>query len=295
MEFLPVIVMAIMISLIAALLLKIRLMRKSIREIIGAFHERLAADTNALIGISSRDPCLLELASDINGQLRLLRAQRQRYQQGDRELKEAVANLSHDLRTPLTAIRGYLDLLDREEKSEKAERYLAHIRNRTETLTSLTEELFHYSVATSAQALSPERMDLVRALEECLLSFYGAMRERGIEPEIHLPEGHVWKELDKAAVNRVFSNIIGNALKYSDGDLSVDMDGKGQITFTNAASNLNAVAVGRMFDRFFTVETARNSTGLGLSIAKALTEHMGGSIAAEYRDNRVWIRLAFYH
>jgi hypothetical protein len=119
------------------------------------------------------------------------------------------------------------------------------------------------------------------------------MREKGIEPEIRLPEGHVWKELDKAAVNRVFSNIIGNALKYSDGDLSVDMDDQGRMTFTNVASSLNVVAVGRMFDRFFTVEAARNSTGLGLSIAKVLTERMGGSISAEYRDNRVWIRLAF--
>ena len=293
MEFLSVIVMAMLSSLIAALICKIRLMRKSIREITGTFHKILTAETNALIGISSRDPRLLELASEINDQLRLLRDQRRRFQQGDRELKEAVANLSHDLRTPLTAIRGYLDLLDREEKSEAVERYFAHIRNRTEALTSLTEELFRYSIAASAQAPNPERLDLVRALEESLLSFYGAMRERGIEPEIRLPEGPVWRELDKAAVNRVFSNIIGNALKYSDGDLSVDMDDQGRMTFTNVASSLNVVAVGRMFDRFFTVEAARNSTGLGLSIAKVLTERMGGSISAEYRDNRVWIRLAF--
>lgn len=293
MEYLLSAVIGILILVIFALLIKIRLLRKSIREITEAFHGRLTADTNTLIDVSSRDPYLLKLASDINNQLRLLRSERHRFQQGDRELKEAVTNLSHDLRTPLTAINGYLDLLDRKEKSETVQRYLAHIRNRTEALIGLTEELFRYSVVTSVQTLKPERIDLVRTLEETLVSFYGAMTERGIEPEINLPEEPIWKDLDEGAVSRIFSNIISNALKYSDGDLTVEMGEDGTITFANTASNLDAVTVGRLFERFYTVEAAHNSTGLGLSIAKVLTDRMGGSINAEYQEGKVYMRLVF--
>lgn len=292
MEYLLLAALGILILFIFALLMKVWLLRRSIREIIEGFHDRLTADTNVLIDVSSRDPYLLKLASDINVQLRLLRTERHRFQLGDRELKEAVTNLSHDLRTPLTVIRGYLDLLDREEKSEVVNRYLSHIRNRTEALTNLTEELFRYSVITSEEMLKLERLDLVRALEECMVSFYGVMKENGIEPEISLPAVPVWRNLDTVAVNRIFSNIISNALKYSDGDLSVSMGEDGVITFSNTAGNLDAVAVGRLFDRFFTVESACHSTGLGLSIAKGLTEHMGGSIKADYNRGKLYIWLS---
>ena len=293
MEVLLLIVIGILLLIIFALLAKVCFLRRSAQEIAEAFRERLSADTNTLIDISSRDPYLLKLASEINVQLRLLRAERHRFQQGDHELKEAVTNLSHDLRTPLTAINGYLDLLDREEKSETVSRYLSHIRNRTEALKSLTEELFRYSVVTSQQTLKREPVNLVRALEESLVSFYGAMQERGIQPEINLPETPIWRQLDTGAVSRVFSNIISNALKYSDGDFAVEMKEDGEIIFANTAAGLSAVEVGRMFDRFYTVEVGRNSTGLGLSIAKLLTERTGGKIEASYNIGKVHIIVKF--
>ena len=291
MEHLLFIIIGILLLIIFVLAAKVYFLHKSAREIAEAFRDRLAADTNTLIDISTRDRYMRKLAADINVQLRLLRKERHRYQQGDLELKEAVTNISHDLRTPLTAVNGYLDLLEREEKSENVQRYLSQIRNRTEALKTLTEELFRYSVVTSSQDLKPEHMDVVRALEESLLSFYAVMQEKGIQPEIKLPEEPVFRELDAGAVNRIFSNIISNALKYSDGDLSVVMDKNGCVTFSNTAHNLNAVAVGRLFDRFYTVEASRNSTGLGLSIAKLLVERMDGSIEASYKNKKLTIHV----
>lgn len=273
--------------------LKIHSLRRSAREITQAFAERLNTDTNTLVDISSRDKYMLSLADSINQQLKLLRKQRQKYLNGDRELKEAVTNISHDLRTPLTAICGYLDLLEREEKSEKVQRYLSQIENRTEALKNLTEELFRYSVVTSTQDLNLERLDLVRALEDSLLSFYGVMQEKEIQPKIRLPEEPVFRDLDPGALSRIFSNIISNALKYSDGDFSVSLEPDGRITFSNGAKELNAVTVGRLFDRFYTVEASRNSTGLGLSIAKLLTVRMGGRIEADYQGETLSIILSF--
>lgn len=148
-------------------------------------------------------------------------------------------------------------------------------------------------MVASSQDLKPEHMDVVRALEESLLSFYAVMQEKGIQPEIELPEEPVFRELDAGAVNRIFSNIISNVLKYSDGDLSVVMDKSGSITFSNTAHKLNTVTVGRLFDRFYTVEASRNSTGLGLSIAKMLTERMSGSISAQYQNKRLYVTIDF--
>lgn len=274
--------------------LKIRSLQQSAREIALAFAERLSTDTNTLVDISSRDKYMLSLAAAINQQLKLLRKQRQQYLSGDRELKEAVTNISHDLRTPLTAICGYLDLLDREEKSTNVTRYLVSIENRIEALKQLTEELFRYSVIlTVEEKLQLEPVNLKGALEESVASFYGALTERGITPMISMPEAPVACMLNKQALSRVFSNMLNNALKYSDGDLEIELKTSGEIVFTNTTSSLDEVHVGKLFDRFFTIEAARNSTGLGLSISKTLVERMNGSISAKLCDQQLSILVAF--
>lgn len=141
MEFWLWILVAVLLIIIVFLTIKICLMKKSAQEISEAFLDRLTEDTNTLIDISSRDRHMRELAREINIQLNKLKEERHRFQQGDRELKDAVTNISHDIRTPLTAVCGYLDLLDREEKSEDAARYLKIIRSRTEILRQLTRAL----------------------------------------------------------------------------------------------------------------------------------------------------------
>lgn len=281
------------LCILLVLTIKLYLIRKAAWEIETAFQNRLKSETNALIDISSRDRRMRSLAASINAQLRTLRSQRLRWERGDLELKDAIAGISHDLRTPLTAICGYLDLLEQETLAEPAARYLAQIQNRTEALKELTEELFRYSIAASSQPLVPVPLDLRGALEEALLSFYGAMEQQSITPEIQLPESRVERCLDPSALSRIFSNILGNTLKYSSGDLTVNMDQEGTIAFTNAAAGLTTVTAGRLFDRFYTVQTGSSSTGLGLSIAKLLTERMGGSIGAEYREGKLTITLRF--
>lgn len=280
--------------IIIALFIKIYLLQKAAKEIEGAFAHRLITDTNTLIDISSGDRYMRNLANSINIQLRKLRTQRHRYQQGDLELKNAITNISHDLRTPLTAICGYLDLLEREEKSEIIEQYVAIIRNRTEILTQLTEELFRYSVViATGGSMVREPVNINRVLEESIAAFYTALRQREITPNIHIPEVSVIRVLDRSALTRVFSNLLNNAIKYSDGDLDITLSEAGRIIFTNTASGLNEVQVGKLFERFYTVEAARKSTGLGLAIARTLIEQMNGSISAKYENNRLSICILF--
>ena len=275
------------ISLILAI--KIRVMQKSMEEICICVTEHLSSDTNKLITVSSSDKYVRHLAR----QLAELRRQRRRYTNGDRELKSAVTNISHDLRTPLTAICGYLELLEAEELTDNTKRYVDQIANRTEALKALTEELFRYSVISSVSDLNYENVNLGRVLEDALISFYGAFEQKNITPHIALPDRVVSRSLDQFALSRIFGNIISNAVKYSDGDFAVTMTDAGEITFSNTASDLSLVDVGKLFDRFYTVDSARKSTGLGLSIAKLLTERMGGNISADYKGNVLSITLFF--
>lgn len=293
MEYWLGVVIGILVIIIFYLLIRLSMIRKVAREIEEEFARRLKTDTNTLISISYQDKNMRKLADSVNRELRKLRSERQRFQQGDLELKEAITNISHDLRTPLTAIYGYLELLERENKSENATRYLAQIENRVEVLKQLTEELFRYSVVTSTKKLEQEKIDIRRVLEESLVSFYGAMQQKKIIPNISIPEVSIERFVDPIALNRIFGNIISNALKYSDGDFAVVMEKTGKIIFSNTARGIDTVTVGRLFDRFYTVETGRNSTGLGLSIAKLLTERMGGTIYADYYNSKLDIVVYF--
>lgn len=280
--------------IIAALCIKIYLLKKSAGEISEEFADRLEKDTNTLITISSRDKHMRELADSINKELRTLRKVRLRYTQGDAELKAAVTNISHDLRTPLTTICGYLDVMRDMEKPQKIDEYLSIIDERAKLLGQLTEELFRYSVILSQNsAEETEDIFINQALAESVSGYYAVLKGHDITPQISITERKIVRRLNKTALSRIFSNLLNNAVKYSDGDLEISLSDEGVIVFANTAKGLSPVQVERLFDRFYTVETARNSTGLGLSISRALAEQMGGTISADYKDNKLYIRLDF--
>lgn len=288
------VIIVVLLSLVMFLSARLLLLRSAVREVADELDEKLKNDTNTLISVSSGDRNIRALAARLNNQLKLLRAERLRLRNGVNELKNSVTGISHDLRTPLTAVCGYLELLKREELSENVKRYLAVINERTEAMRGLTEELFRYSVAVDA-ADSQDCTDvcLNDVLEESLAGFYGVLSGRKITPEILIPEKKVVRRADRIALRRIFDNVIGNAARYSDGDLSVTMTENGVIRFENSAKGLDLVQTERLFDRFYTVRTASGSTGLGLSIARLLTEKNGGHAEAEYLSGRLRITVSF--
>lgn len=295
MEFWVVYIISALALIAAVLLVYLILLRSSLKEIARELDNKLRTDTNTLISISSGDRVMRALAAQINSQLKALRRERLRLKLGDMELKNAVSNISHDLRTPLTAICGYLDLLEQEPLSNKSERYIAVIRERSDVMKKLTEELFRYSViAGTADELKFEENCLNNILEQSLAGAYGMLSEYGIMPVIEMPEKPVVRWLDEQALRRIFDNILSNAARYSDGDLTVRLLPDSAVMFENSAKNLDAVQTAHLFDRFFTVNTACGGTGLGLSIAKLLTEKMNGSITADYLDGKLSICILFF-
>ena len=281
------------VFLIAAII-KIFIMKKSAKEVSSQLSEKIHTDTNTLITISSFDKDIRKLAAELNILIKEMNEQKLRYTQGDKALKENVTNISHDIRTPLTAISGYLELLKKENNSPQARRWLEIISERTDAIKNMTNEMLTYAVSVSEKHdILLENVIINDILEETISSFYGAITERKITPEINICEKKIHRKLNRNALKRIFANIISNAIRYSSGDFDVMLSPDGEITFCNSASGLDAVTAARLFDRFFTVENANGSTGLGLAVAKSLTEEMGGTISSDYSGGKLKIRIRF--
>ncbi len=280
--------------IIIALIIKIFVMKNSIKEIEEKFDFIIESDTNNLITISTNDIDLKQLAKKINQNLKKIRELEIQYNQGNEELKRSITNISHDLRTPLTAIRGYLDLIEHKNLTEKQENYLLFIDEKVKILTDLTEQLFNFSKSLdSYQDIKRQNVVLNSVLEETICASYDLFIQHNINPKIYITKEKIIKQIDESMLKRIFENIISNEIKYSDEFLEIKLNKSGKIIFRNKTKNLDKTSVEKIFDRYYTVENAKKSTGIGLSIAKQLVELNNGTISANYDDGYLIIEIYF--
>lgn len=274
------------------LAVKLYVIKQSIKEIEKSFSKILRTDTNNTIAISSSDKDIKNLTINLNNNLSELRGQKLQYKNGNQELKKIITNISHDLRTPLTAIKGYVDLIEQEKLSNNQKKYLKVIQKKSNELTELTGQLFEYTKLMDIDVkIKKEECCINEILEETLVSYYSIFKEQDIIPNISICSRKVYKIVNKISIIRVFENILSNVVKYSNGDLKVEMQENGTITFSNKATSLDETTVQKIFDRYFSVENAKESTGIGLSIAKQLVELNNGSIKAEYVNGYLIIEI----
>ena len=280
--------------IIIALIIKIFVMKNAIKEIEEKFDFIIESDTNNLITISTNDIDLKQLAKKINQNLKKIRELEIQYNQGNEELKRSITNISHDLRTPLTAIRGYLDLIEHNNLTEKQENYLLFIDEKVKILTDLTEQLFNFSKSLdSYQDIKKQNVVLNSVLEETICASYDLFMQHNINPKIYITKEKIIKQIDENMLKRIFENIISNEIKYSDEFLEIKLNKNGKIIFRNKTKNLDKTSVEKIFDRYYTVENAKKSTGIGLSIAKQLVELNNGTISANYEDGYLIIEIYF--
>ena len=274
------------------LIVKVFLIKKTIREIEKSFTYIIESDTNNIVTISSLDKDIKNLTINLNKNLMELRKQKLEYKNGNQELKKIITNISHDLRTPLTVINGYIDLLQKENKNVEQERYIKIIKEKIYELQELTEQLFEFSKTVDVDLeVKKEECCLNDILEESLANYYNQFKEKNIIPKISISNKKINKMVNRIAIIRIFENILSNVLKYSNGNFEVILNDDGMITFSNKANSLDAITVQKIFDRYFTVENAKESTGIGLAIAKQLIEQNRGKITAEYVNGYLIIKL----
>ena len=286
---------------LATAVVKIVLLRRGFDELTENIEDQVKGQTQVPVTLSTSDPHAQRAAETINRELTNLQKERNDYLDGNRKVAEAVTGISHDIRTPLTAINSYLDLMAEETDEELKAQYLERIKSRTLSLSGLADELFKYSTSADParytvqdEFSSTESVDICRVLEECILSFYAAFKKKGIEPQIELPDNPVNVYCDRKSADRIFENIISNALKYADGSLDIRLDDSGFAVFSNPAPDLTPVSAAKLFDRYYTVNEGSESTGLGFSIAKELITRNGGTIGSELKDGIFSVIVRFH-
>lgn len=220
------------------------------------------------------------------------------YKEKDMELREAIANMSHDLRTPLTSIMGYVYLLN-DDKLDKEERkeYLKIIEKRSLVLNDLITNFYGLSrIQADQYEIKFEPVNLELVLGEIIAAFYETLDYKFGEPEINVEEGLGPVLGDKQALNRIFTNLIENIIKHGEGEVKISLKKKNKyivMEFSNKAEELESKDVNRIFEKFFTKDRMRTgqNTGLGLAIVKLLVEKQGQKIEAKKVGNRLVINI----
>ncbi|MDT8716912.1 HAMP domain-containing histidine kinase [Clostridium sp. 19966] len=216
----------------------------------------------------------------------------------EEELRRSIANLSHDLRTPLTSIIGYMQLIKSENlTTEEREKYIDIIQKRASNLQDLITSFYELSrIESSEYKFDLKAISLSKLLSEAIAIFYDDFINKNIEPNIQIQEGIPNIIGDEKAVLRIFSNLIANMIKHGEGGVSINLkseEGFIITEFSNSAPNLKEENINHIFDRFFTANLSRSekNTGLGLSIVKALVEKLGHRIMAELHNETLDIKI----
>ena len=266
----------------------------SIQEIDYKLNNKLKSDTNNLITTSTNNKTLNNIANNLNFYLKEIRKQELEYKLGNKEIRRSITDISHDLRTPLTSIRGYIDLLKKTTSLKKQKEYIEIIDERVDNLINLTDQLFDYSKALDTKdKLNKENICLNDILEETIISYYSLFKKNNINPNINISKNKVYRNLDKFMLTRIFENILSNSIKYTDKELNITLESTGKIIFSNKTNNLDKVTIAKIFDRYYTVENAKKNSGIGLSIAKQLVELNDGTIKATYNKKTLIIEIDF--
>lgn len=256
-------------------------------------------ETNMLITSDQKSGCVAELTDELNTLIEQTAALRKEIADNESHLKDAIINLSHDIRTPLTSMDGYFQLLLKSDDPEERQQYAAVISDRLFSLKEMLDELFTYAKLTNkAYELELSSCAVNEILLSVLFSFYKDIKQRGIEPFIDIPEQAVLIQGNEPALRRVFQNILKNCIEHGNKHLSVrlinDTDTI-RISFENDYQTQEPIDARKVFDRFYKADDARSktSTGLGLSIAKELVERLNGSITGSVKNDIFTITITF--
>lgn len=263
---------------------------KNLTKQLQAYNKRL---TNKKMNMALLDTSLERLSTEINQLIDLHVMENRKRVQFETEQRQAVANMSHDLRTPLTSIIGYIQMAQSRDGGKKErEELLAIALKKAKRLETLLNDFFELSIIESPEyELKWEKVNMRRVLTETLISFYERFVKKGIEPILDIGEKDIFIHADRSSVNRVIENLLSNALKHGDGNIVVRLEedrGKVRIVVINDAQSLTKEDIPRLFDRFYMADMSRSgkSGGLGLSIVKSLMDKMNGKIEASLENGQ---------
>lgn len=256
-------------------------------------------DSNMMISSEIRFGGMGYLTDTLNEIVELRKWERKRYLDKEKSISDIYTNLSHDIRTPLTSLDGYFQLLKGSEITEEQQHYIMVIQERISSLKDMLEELFTFTkLQNDDYVLELNPCSLNRILMDTLFSYYDIWKENDIDPKFEITEESLMIEGNSQALGRTIRNIIKNGFEHGEKQFEVVLERKGQtavLSLKNMVSEPGKIDISQIFERFYKADEARSdsSTGLGLSIAKEFVLRMKGAIRAEMEDNRFCIYIEF--
>lgn len=292
-----IIILSLLLIVFLTQLLFIKKQLKNITEQLKNYNMR---KTDKKIDITLLNREIESIASEINNLIDLHIQSNTEKKSAERQLKQAIANMSHDLRTPLTSILGYIQLMEDDEISdEERKQYLKIAKDRTKRLQTLLNDFFELSVIESVDySLKLENLNIKSIVEETIINLYDKFNEKQIVPDIQMPKEKVSINADESATKRVIENLVSNAIKYSYRNIAIILEKSKttvDLTISNDAENLTEKDVELFFDRFYMADQTRSGkgTGLGLSIAQSLMDKMNGELSAELKDGYLHMKCSW--
>ena len=290
-----------LIATIAVFILTIMLCayRRQIKKICRQLAFFKALKTNSRLAASLPFSELNELIDRVNEIIDLSREIERAAQKNEVDLKETITNLSHDIRTPLTSMDGYFQLMTQSKTEQERLHYIKVIQSRISVLKEMLEELFTYAkIQNETYTLELSPLDFGKCVRDTVFSFYDEFQNEGIVPQISFCEKPISVIGNEEAMRRTIQNIVKNAMEHGKMAISLELscdDLEAVFRCSNEVRNPDEIDASKVFAQFYKADSARthNSTGLGLFIAKGLVERMNGEIIAFLQDNIFTVEIKF--
>lgn len=289
-------VLSVLILILICILISYK---RQVKDICRQLRFLQECDSNMLITTEMKKGHIEELAELLNTLLKERKKERADYQKKEQMIADIYTNLSHDIRTPLTSLDGYFQLLEETQEENDRKRYIQIIQERIESLKEMLEELFTYTkLQNGTYELKLEPQNVGQILKETVFSYYDDWAEQGISPQFEITEEPVWIRGNKQALRRTIQNIIKNGLDHGNKEIRIQLsrnEKQMELVFQNKIEPGEQIDISRVFERFYKADKARSksSTGLGLSTAKGFVEKMHGEIAAEIKEDWFCIKISF--
>ena len=239
------------------------------------------------------------LSDRLNDLLELRRKEKQYYQEKETLIADTYTNLSHDIRTPLTSLDGYFQLMEACENVEEQRRYLNIIHERIHSLNEMLEELFMFTkLKNESYRLELTSCCINRILKETVFSYYDDWVRREIQPDIQITEEQLYIDGNKQGLSRIIQNVIKNGLDHGEKKIRIVLkreQNQAVLRISNQVTASEQIDIEHVFDRFYKADAARSktSTGLGLSIAREFVRRMNGEIGAKIEENKFIVEMSF--
>ena len=239
------------------------------------------------------------LSDRLNDLLELRRKEKQYYQEKETLIADTYTNLSHDIRTPLTSLDGYFQLMEACENVEEQRRYLSIIHERIHSLNEMLEELFMFTkLKNESYRLELTSCCINRILKETVFSYYDDWVRREIQPDIQITEEQLYIDGNKQGLSRIIQNVIKNGLDHGEKKIRIVLkreQNQAVLRISNQVIASEQIDIEHVFDRFYKADAARSktSTGLGLSIAREFVRRMNGEIGAKIEENEFIVEMSF--